>query len=333
MESLISSELKQAALGQCLLKAVKPKNGIPPLLFALAVEIDHTVGAKALLTTACRPGYTLGWDEVRRFKQSVAMDNCNGDLPLREDAFYQWVADNADHNANTLDGKQTFHLMGIIECGNYKPAPPLGRVRGISKIMKSEEATNNHLIKIHWYDHPDVRSLSKLILKPIDETLFHSSPSEVKLNIDILWHAAGLFRKAERQGPRPNWNGYMDLASLGLAHPAKSTTVTLPFVDLNPSDESCIFSTIMYVIELSQQKEIPIPCLTFDQPLWIKAVEIIKTKQLNIVVRLGGFHCLMSCAGSLGMIMEGSGLAKVMETVYGSNIVQLIPQIASRKKT
>ena len=56
MESLISSELKQAALGQCLLKAVKPKNVIPPLLFALAAEIDYTVGVKALLTTACRLG-------------------------------------------------------------------------------------------------------------------------------------------------------------------------------------------------------------------------------------------------------------------------------------
>ena len=151
--------------------------------------------------------------------------------------------------------------------------------------------------------------------------MFHSSPSEVKLNIDILWHAAGLFRKAERQGPTPNWNGYMDLASLGLADPAKSTIVTLPFVDFNPSDESCMFSTIMCVIELSQQKEIPTPCLTFDQPLGTMAVEIIKTKRLNIVVRLGGFHCLMSCAGSLGMIMEGSGLAKVMGTVYGSNTV------------
>ena len=95
------------------------------------------------------------------------MDNCNGDLPLPEDAFYQWDADNADHNANTLDSKQTFHLMGIIECGNYKTAPPLGRVRRISKIMKSEEVTNNHLIKIHWYDHPNLRSLSKLILNPI----------------------------------------------------------------------------------------------------------------------------------------------------------------------
>ena len=326
MECMIpTSELKQAAIGQCLIKAMRPYNVIPPLLFALAVEIDHTVGSKGLINTASKLGYALGSEEIRRFKQSVASAENGEEGDSSDDSFLaqflQWIADNADHNAQTLDGKDTFHLMGIIECGTYTTAPMPKRIKRIKEMLKSEDVVNHHRIKIYRYEYPEVRALSKLVLQPINDIVLGSIYSKISLNIDILWHTAGIFRQSERQGPRPSWNGYMDLASLGLAHPSKSTITTLPFIDLNPSDESCILSTIMYVIELARRKKIPTPCLTFDQPLWLKAVEIIKTKKLNIVVRLGGFHCLMSFAGSLGMVMEGSGLEKALETVYGNNTV------------
>ena len=53
-------------------------------------------------------------------------------------------------------------------------------------------------------------------------------------------------------------------------------------------------------------------------------MEIIKAKSLNIVTRLGGFHLLMSFIGSIGKVMESSGLGDVLETVYGSNTVKHI---------
>jgi len=57
------------------------------------------------------------------------------------------------------------------------------------------------------------------------------------------------------------------------------------------------------------------------QPLWLKAVEIIQAKSLNIVCRLGGFHTMMSFIGSIGSMMKGSGLEEALETVYGANSV------------
>ena len=48
---------------------------------------------------------------------------------------------------------------------------------------------------------------------------------------------------------------------------------------------------------------------TFDQPLWIKATEIVNVKKLPIVLILGGFHMLMSFAGSIGTLMGSSGLS------------------------
>ena len=59
------------------------------------------------------------------------------------------------------------------------------------------------------------------------------------------------------------------------------------------------------------------PCIAFDQPLWLKATEIVTAKSMNIVCRLGGFHTMMSFLGSIGSMMKGSRLEEALETVYG----------------
>ena len=83
----------------------------------------------------------------------------------------------------------------------------------------------------------------------------------------------------------------------------------LPFIDLNPNDETCLYSTLLYIDNQSKKLLQPSASATFDQPLWQKAVEITSSKVLSrIVCRLGGFHLLMSACGSIGIIMKGSGL-------------------------
>ena len=63
--------------------------------------------------------------------------------------------------------------------------------------------------------------------------------------------------------------------------------------------------------------------MTFDQPLYIKAAEIVASSPelSNIFVRLGGFHLVMSYLGSIGYIMSQSGLKEMWETVYAHNSV------------
>ena len=57
--------------------------------------------------------------------------------------------------------------------------------------------------------------------------------------------------------------------------------------------------------------------VTFDQPLYAKAVKMVSSavtsssKLSSIVVRLGGFHLLMSFMGAIGNIMAGSGLKEL----------------------
>ena len=62
-------------------------------------------------------------------------------------------------------------------------------------------------------------------------------------------------------------------------------------------------------------------CVTFDQPLWLKAFDIIHAENLPIAYRLGGFHNLISFLGSVVAIMKGSGLEDLLSVVYVENSV------------
>ncbi|GBL71174.1 hypothetical protein AVEN_222165-1 [Araneus ventricosus] len=63
--------------------------------------------------------------------------------------------------------------------------------------------------------------------------------------------------------------------------------------------------------------------VTFDQPLYIKAQEIISNNPefKDVVERLGGFHMLMSYVGAIGTIMAGSGLKELFQSIFALNTV------------
>ena len=60
------------------------------------------------------------------------------------------------------------------------------------------------------------------------------------------------------------------------------------------------------------------PWITFDQPLWLMALEITNSKSMNVVCRLRGFHLLTSFLGSIGKVMECSGISELFQVVYSS---------------
>ena len=53
--------------------------------------------------------------------------------------------------------------------------------------------------------------------------------------------------------------------------------------------------------------------MTFDLPIWLKAMDIIKQANLPVIARLGGFHLLKSYLGSMGNIVQDSGQLEVIQ--------------------
>ena len=103
---------------------------------------------------------------------------------------------------------------------------------------------------------------------------------------------------------------------------AESNVKFLPLIDLNPNSMSCIYSTLKYIVDQAKKAQVNhTPCITFDQPLYKKAMEIVTAETIPVVCRLGGFHQFMSFLGSIGNMMKGSGLEEAFEEIYASNSV------------
>ena len=122
-------------------------------------------------------------------------------------------------------------------------------------------------------------------LVPIDDLVAKLPANSTELSVEMLWHSASIFKKTERQGPRPNWNGFMQSISSGCSHPEKFSITMLPLIDMNPGNESYIYLTLLYIKDLANQMNPETPSITFHQPLWVKAVDIVLMKTLAIVVR------------------------------------------------
>ena len=312
LKIIVQSELKQNSIGHSIIQSARPRSVITPTLFGIGVEMDHVFGSRWLVNELSQLGFSISYDEVNRYKQSVIQSESLDSL-LTEyfpGTFTQWVADNVDHNVATLDGNGSLHGMGIIAVSTPKDNVPLitkSRVINRQQRIKVNELVREKGVPLLQYVGPNEKGLASIFYKPIIELQVpYTLPSEIYSN--LLWHSELTFSNTAR--PRTNWSGFMQQAfSSCHVSPSKSEVLLLPIIDLSPSDESCIYSTLIYIQRQAEQLNIPTPCITFDQPLWIKAVEIIKAKSMNIVCRLGG------------SMMKGSGLEEALETVYGPNAV------------
>jgi hypothetical protein len=134
-------------------------------------------------------------------------------------------------------------------------------------------------------------------------------------NLDVLWQTSPT---------AAGWNGMMQYVHYK-SHPGKSSVLFLPMIDMSSSDLSCIFSTLNYIAQHASRYGIT-PIITFDQPLWWKALTIILAEPdgspiRKIVLRMGIFHMEMSFLGSIGHLMSGSGLAELLELIYAPHTV------------
>ena len=55
------------------------------------------------------------------------------------------------------------------------------------------------------------------------------------------------------------------------AYPGQSVINMLPIIDLDPTNMSCIYSTLTFISTQAKKLSIITPVATFDQPLWLKA--------------------------------------------------------------
>ena len=151
----IKDNLKAISLSCSLIAGCQ--NITTPLSLGLGIRLHHDFGSKAVLDDLNALGYTVSYDEVRRFLTSGALaqkdtvyvprgfelpknvDQQRGDIAAVEEI--DAAIDNFDQNEDTLDGKSTTHSMAAVL---YKRCPPTENhtkmARLSSKSLSSTDA-------------------------------------------------------------------------------------------------------------------------------------------------------------------------------------------------
>ena len=175
-------------------------------------------------------------------------------------------------------------------------------------------------IAVRTYSKPITLALKSVIVGPLKMNNAHRQCLKLANSLDNIWLTSFVLGLDVSQCP--SWSGLMQMAVRDENH-EKSRIEILPFVNQDPTNPNTIYSALCFAQKLCEQHGLGACPVTFDQPLYIKAAEIVESSpDLSLIfVRLGGFHLLMSYMGSVGYIMAGTGLDSLWETVYASNTV------------
>ncbi|KAL8563078.1 hypothetical protein ACOMHN_065220 [Nucella lapillus] len=259
-----------------------------------------------------RLGFSLSYNEVKLFEMCAAVQQGTDLVGVDpKTSWIQFAAHNVDHQIRTLDGTGTFHGMGII--GAATPGTKECRAVRRDTSVTPDRISAFGRVPVHFYNP------SSVDLSLVYEILQDFAVEDRTRKLDLLWKVSWPLRS-----PRLGWSGMMQTICSG-AYPGKSSFTFLPMIDMDPTNRSCIFSTLHFVSSVASRYDCT-PVLTFDQPLWWNSTMIIDGEPPNsplcsIVLRLGGFHCQMNFLGCIGRLMAGSGLKQVLEVAFASNSV------------
>ena len=114
------------------------------------------------------------------------------------------------------------------------------------------------------------------------------------------------------------WSGFMRQITINVDVDGVHQVEFLLFIDLDPNNMSAIFKTLIFVSDQCKKHKVE-PVVTFDQPIWLKAMMIKKKNSLPITILLGNFHTQMSFLGSIGYVMKTSGILELLSSAYAPN--------------
>ena len=106
-------KMKISAIGQAIIQAARPRAVLAPLQLAFGMQMHHHFRSRYLIESLHNLGSS--YKEILKFERSSAMiSGAELEELLEDGSSVKFSADNVDHNICTIDGRNTFHGMGMI---------------------------------------------------------------------------------------------------------------------------------------------------------------------------------------------------------------------------
>lgn len=258
---------KSTAICHSIISACRPKSFLSPLQVGLAVHLNQKYGSKHLLNILSSLGVCASYMESTLFQVSALQHPQQSPLT---DSFMQFVFDNADVNIRTLDGFNTFHSMGGIQCvtPSLHNSTTLKPILRLKKIPPASLIGQFGHIPIKYFENKNAQGLTSVSFKDLWEVNPISTNVSISL-MELKW----LFGKWKGVPDVPGWNGYMEKIAADFCY-STSQIIYLPFTNSPPTDYNTIFTVLNTAVDKCRELHIKTCFVTFDQPLYLKARDI-----------------------------------------------------------
>ncbi|ELU05771.1 hypothetical protein CAPTEDRAFT_216916 [Capitella teleta] len=195
--------------------------------------------------------------------------------------FFQFVFDNDYFNVASISGHNTFHSMGGV--GYVTPDPGRSRhtIKRSTKLVKVDVTGQFSKVAIKAYKKPFVSALSCIKISSLFPYELNPRIQKLSFALDQLWMASMTLPDANPNlgAPSPSWGGFMQVASKGEI--CEQTRIEiLPFINLQPTNPSSIYTALNFVRKQSSLHGMETCFVTFDQPLYAKAIEIVASDEI-----------------------------------------------------
>ena len=119
----------------------------------------------------------------------------------------------------------------------------------------------------------------------------------------------------------PDFSGYNTRGTreTGQSVKSKSKVYYRPMINKTPTDPSTMLTAMCDLEKILKDPGQSFSMLTCDQQLYRVVLDVIwanPPRWVGFIPRIGGMHWLMSFAGSVGKLIEKSGLAKLMMSSF-----------------
>lgn len=104
--------VKLETIAHSMICLLQPPKFTSMLQLSVGTYVFRKTGSKLIIELLSKIGISCSYYQIRKYEDSVIMYPLK--LIVEPGVFVQFVFDNTDHNVATLDGKDTFHCLGVI---------------------------------------------------------------------------------------------------------------------------------------------------------------------------------------------------------------------------
>ena len=344
-----TEQIKRRSLAMAECAIYNSRKIFTPLHLGLATQLHHENGKSSIVDALNANGFSISYDELRKFITAASKH----EIAKSEDGIYVpdgiiYISDggqlihegddDVDINAETIDGKNTFHLMARVVFQNQQVSEQtLDSVHipvGSDKSLKLTETECVKLTQSLPFEKPKQRQEPNRKTNAVE--LLNSIDCHDFDCKDIAWvllrcMSRGVipsdFGIALPDQKVPFWTGFNSMLS------EKTNTVTIasyaPVIESEPADMATVYTTMRKsketAITLGQSHAIQ----TLDQQLYAIAQQVkwsMPNEMKENILRLGGFHTVCTFIACIGKIWGDGGLKDLLvdSNVYAESTVNLM---------